>query len=223
MNCWQGFVETESIEEAENMILKADGNQFSNYKIHLQYSKRSELIFKGEKFSEKYTEMQKSIVHTYDKPTNRVILIKHNIGDLTPNMLFNLFELYGTVWKIKLFSQKKFSLIEFVEGEQAYMAVLHLNNLTIWGNKMLISIAKNQYIPPSRNINKLNCQFANYEDSKEHRYIYYKSKYPYQVAISFNIKYLYSCPREHYLLLGFPRTLRRLNCANILILIIQSS
>jgi len=61
----------------------------------------------------------------------------------TPDTLFTLFGVYGDVLRVKiLFNKRDTAMIQFASAEQAQLAQLHLNHLTLHGKQLMITISK---------------------------------------------------------------------------------
>jgi RNA recognition motif-containing protein len=99
------------------------------------------------------------------------VIFLHNMSEtLTPDMLFNLFSLYGNVQKVKIFYKKRdMGLVQFEDHEQAVMAKNNLHNLPLLGRTLLVSISRNSFINmPSSERKASFCR--DYADSRFHRY-----------------------------------------------------
>ena len=99
------------------------------------------------------------------------VIFLHNMSEaVTPDMLFNLFSLYGNVQKVKIFYKKRdMGLVQFEDHEQALLAKNNLHNLPFLGRTLLVSISRNSFINmPSSERKASFCR--DYSDSRFHRY-----------------------------------------------------
>jgi RNA recognition motif-containing protein len=95
----------------------------------------------------------------------------HNMSEeATPEMLFNLFSLYGNVMKVKIFFKKRdMALVQYEDHQQAVMAKNNLHNLPFLGKPLLVSISRNSFINmPSSEKKAALCK--DYTNSAFHRY-----------------------------------------------------
>jgi RNA recognition motif-containing protein len=100
---------------------------------------------------------------------NSNVLFLHNMSDhVTPEMLFNLFSLYGNVMRVKVFFKRRdMALVQYEDHTQAETAKHHLHNLPLYGRTMLVSISRNSFIDtPGRKA----ALCRDYTDSPFHRY-----------------------------------------------------
>mmetsp|Transcript_19775 Transcript_19775/g.36431 ORF Transcript_19775/g.36431 Transcript_19775/m.36431 type:complete len:411 (+) Transcript_19775:10091-11323(+) len=154
---YQVLVTFESVEAAEGAKKALDGQHI--YRgcniIEAEFSPLKQLL------SEKKPEVNEE---DYSN-----VLFLHNMSEhVTPEMLFNLFSLYGNVMRVKVFFKRRdMALVQYEDHTQAETAKHHLHNLPFYGRTMLVSISRNSFInTPGRKA----ALCRDYTDSPFHRY-----------------------------------------------------
>lgn len=81
-------------------------------------------------------------------PGNAVLLISNlNPERVTPQCLFILFGVYGDVHRVKiLFNKKENALVQMADGNQAQLAMSHLNGQRLHGKPLRITMSKHQTV-----------------------------------------------------------------------------
>ncbi|XP_056149935.1 polypyrimidine tract-binding protein 2-like isoform X1 [Lampris incognitus] len=77
------------------------------------------------------------------------VLLASNLNDemVTPQSLFNLFGVYGDVQRVKiLYNKKDSALIQLSDGNQAQLAMSHLNGQKVFGKVMRVTLSKHQTV-----------------------------------------------------------------------------
>ncbi|XP_054870389.1 polypyrimidine tract-binding protein 2-like [Amphiprion ocellaris] len=66
---------------------------------------------------------------------------------VTPQSLFTLFGVYGDVQRVKiLYNKKDSALIQLSDGNQAQLAMSHLNGQKVFGKVMRVTLSKHQTV-----------------------------------------------------------------------------
>jgi len=105
------------------------------------------------------------------KDQSKTLLVRNISNEVGCNELFKLFGMYGNVMKIKIFyNDREKALVEYQEASQAEIAKAHLNNCPLRGTNIHVSISKNSIIFPTHPVKGDKKFFADYAQSKEHRY-----------------------------------------------------
>jgi len=106
-----------------------------------------------------------------DNKSHNTILIKNLPKGLVCGDLFRLCGMFGNVMRVKIFySNPENALVEFQDNQQAMVAKTHLNNCSLRGNNVFITVSKNPIIFNVPTIPEGNKFLGDYRDSKEHRY-----------------------------------------------------
>ncbi|XP_075681469.1 polypyrimidine tract-binding protein 1 isoform X1 [Rhinoderma darwinii] len=81
-------------------------------------------------------------------PGNSVLLVSNLSPErVTPQCLFILFGVYGDVHRVKiLFNKKENALIQMADGNQAQLAMSHLNGQRLHGKPLRITLSKHQTV-----------------------------------------------------------------------------
>ncbi|XP_069818488.1 polypyrimidine tract-binding protein 1 isoform X4 [Dendropsophus ebraccatus] len=81
-------------------------------------------------------------------PGNSVLLISNLSPErVTPQCLFILFGVYGDVHRVKiLFNKKENALVQMADGNQAQLAMSHLNGQRLHGKPLRITLSKHQTV-----------------------------------------------------------------------------
>ncbi|CAL8314497.1 polypyrimidine tract-binding protein 2 [Gadus morhua] len=77
------------------------------------------------------------------------VLLASNLNDemVTPQSLFTLFGVYGDVQRVKiLFNKKDSALIQLSDGNQAQLAMSHLNGQKVFSKVMRVTLSKHQTV-----------------------------------------------------------------------------
>jgi len=107
----------------------------------------------------------------HNNKNHNTILIKNLPRGLNCGDLFRLCGMFGNVMRVKIFySNPENALIEFQDNTQAMVAKTHLNNCSIRGNNVFITVSKNPIIFNVPTIPEGNKFLGDYRESKEHRY-----------------------------------------------------
>jgi len=73
-----------------------------------------------------------------------VVLVNKIPERITPDMLFNLFGVYGDVVRVKiLFNKRDTAMVQFSNPQQAQSAIRSLNNCPLYGKQIVVSASKN--------------------------------------------------------------------------------
>lgn len=73
------------------------------------------------------------------------ILLVSNLNEekVTPDALFTLFGVYGDVIRVKImFNKKDNALVQYVDPNQARVAMMYLDKVTLWGKKLKVTLSK---------------------------------------------------------------------------------
>ncbi|XP_066517741.1 polypyrimidine tract-binding protein 2b [Hoplias malabaricus] len=77
------------------------------------------------------------------------VLLASNLNDemVTPKSLFTLFGVYGDVQRVKiLYNKKDSALIQMADGNQAQLAMSHLNGQKMYGKIIRVTLSKHQTV-----------------------------------------------------------------------------
>ncbi|XP_034744122.1 polypyrimidine tract-binding protein 2-like isoform X2 [Etheostoma cragini] len=77
------------------------------------------------------------------------VLLASNLNEemVTPQSLFTLFGVYGDVQRVKiLYNKKDSALIQLSDGNQAQLAMSHLNGQKVFGKVMRVTLSKHQTV-----------------------------------------------------------------------------
>ena len=99
------------------------------------------------------------------------VVFLHAMGEgAMPEMLFNLFSIYGNVVKVKIFFKRRdMGLVQFEDHQQAVNAKTNLDNIPFLGSNLLVSISRNSFINmPASEKKAAFCR--DYANSPFHRY-----------------------------------------------------
>lgn len=140
---YQCVVEMETLESATAARAALDGQHIYSgcNLIKAEYSPMTLLVQDKQEL-----EDEKSSSVNEEETSNVVFL--HNMAErVTPDMLFNLFSLYGNVLRVKIFFKRRdMGLVQYEDHQQAMMAINNLNNLPFMGQTLLVSISRNSFI-----------------------------------------------------------------------------
>ncbi|XP_043941639.1 polypyrimidine tract-binding protein 2 isoform X2 [Protopterus annectens] len=78
-----------------------------------------------------------------------IVLLVSNLNDemVTPQSLFTLFGVYGDVQRVKiLYNKKDSALIQMADGNQAQLAMSHLNGQKMYGKIIRVTLSKHQAV-----------------------------------------------------------------------------
>lgn len=103
-----------------------------------------------------------------------VVLVNNIPETFTCDMLFTLFSLYGNVLRVKiLYNKRDTALIQYQHAQSAYLATVHLNNLSLYGKQLHVSSSKHHELSLSRDNSNpaADSQLAHdYSNSSLHRF-----------------------------------------------------
>jgi len=77
------------------------------------------------------------------------VLLVSNLNEdkVTPDGLFTLFGVYGDVIRVKImFNKKDNALVQFSDGNQANVAMTHLDKLKCWGKQIKVAPSKHAVV-----------------------------------------------------------------------------
>nr|XP_033811944.1 polypyrimidine tract-binding protein 1 isoform X1 [Geotrypetes seraphini] len=105
-------------------------------------------------------------------PGNCVLLVSSlNPERVTPHCLFILFGVYGDVQRVKiLFNKKENALIQMSDGNQAQLAMSHLNGQRLYGKPIRIALSKHQTVQLPREGQEDQGLTKDYSNSPLHRF-----------------------------------------------------
>ncbi|XP_053558808.1 polypyrimidine tract-binding protein 1 isoform X1 [Bombina bombina] len=105
-------------------------------------------------------------------PGNSVLLVSNlNPERVTPQCLFILFGVYGDVHRVKiLFNKKENALIQMADGNQAQLAMSHLNGQRLHGKPLRITVSKHQTVQLPREGQEDQGLTKDYGSSPLHRF-----------------------------------------------------
>ena len=158
---YQVVLEMESIEQATTAKNGLDGQHIysGSNAIKAEFSPKPTIVSEKPKIEEINEEDVSNVVflHNMDQRT-------------TPDMVFNLFSLYGNVLRVKIFFKKRdMGLVQFEDHQQAVTAKNNLHNIPLLGQNLLVSISRNSFINmPSSEKKAALCK--DYANSPFHRY-----------------------------------------------------
>ncbi|XP_043909702.1 polypyrimidine tract-binding protein 1 isoform X2 [Protopterus annectens] len=90
---------------------------------------------------------------------------------VTPQSLFILFGVYGDVQRVKiLFNKKENALIQMTDGNQAQLAMSHLNSQRLYGKPLRIAVSKHQAVQLPREGQEDQGLTKDYSNSPLHRF-----------------------------------------------------
>ncbi|KFP05032.1 Polypyrimidine tract-binding protein 1, partial [Calypte anna] len=103
---------------------------------------------------------------------NPVLLVSNlNSEVITPQCLFILFGVYGDVQRVKiLFKKKENALVQMTDGNQAQLAMSHLNGQKLLGKPIRITLSKHQTVQLPRDGQEDNGLTKDYGNSPLHRF-----------------------------------------------------
>lgn len=158
---YQTIVECENLEKAVAARTALDGQHIysSCNLIRADYSPMP-LIVQEKQLSQE----------TNEEDSSNVCFLHNMAESATPDMIFNLFSLYGNVLKVKIFFKRRdMGLVQYEDHQQAVTAKNNLHNVPFLGRQMLVSISRNSFINmPSSEKKASLCK--DYSDSNFHRY-----------------------------------------------------
>uniref|UniRef100_A0A2K5FA50 Polypyrimidine tract-binding protein 1 n=1 Tax=Aotus nancymaae TaxID=37293 RepID=A0A2K5FA50_AOTNA len=95
----------------------------------------------------------------------------HLPGRVTPQSLFILFGVYGDVQRVKiLFNKKENALVQMADGNQAQLAMSHLNGHKLHGKPIRITLSKHQNVQLPREGQEDQGLTKDYGNSPLHRF-----------------------------------------------------
>uniref|UniRef100_F6YXS8 Polypyrimidine tract-binding protein 1 n=1 Tax=Xenopus tropicalis TaxID=8364 RepID=F6YXS8_XENTR len=105
-------------------------------------------------------------------PGNSVLLVSNlNPERVTPQCLFILFGVYGDVHRVKiLFNKKENALVQMADGNQAQLAMSHLNGQRLHGKPLRITVSKHQTVQLPREGQEDQGLTKDYSTSPLHRF-----------------------------------------------------
>lgn len=130
-------------------------------------------IYDGSNFIQTGFSPMPQLAHAHPEQareeTSKVVFL-HNLGEgATPDLLFNLFSLYGNVMSIKIFQKRSdMALVEYEDSKQALTAKNYLGNLPFLRKLLLVSISRNTFI--SVPTNPRAEYYKDFSKSSFHRY-----------------------------------------------------
>ncbi|KFO91863.1 Polypyrimidine tract-binding protein 1, partial [Buceros rhinoceros silvestris] len=103
---------------------------------------------------------------------NCVLLVSNlNPEVITPQCLFILFGVYGDVQRVKiLFKKKENALVQMTDGNQAQLAMSHLNGQKLLGKPIRITLSKHQTVQLPREQQEDHGLTKDYGNSPLHRF-----------------------------------------------------
>uniref|UniRef100_A0A8C9IR09 Polypyrimidine tract-binding protein 1 n=1 Tax=Piliocolobus tephrosceles TaxID=591936 RepID=A0A8C9IR09_9PRIM len=103
---------------------------------------------------------------------NSVLLVSNlNPERVTPQSLFILFGVYGDVQRVKiLFNKKENALVQMADGNQAQLAMSHLNGHKLHGKPIRITLSKHQNVQLPREGQEDQGLTKDYGNSPLHRF-----------------------------------------------------
>ncbi|KFQ49956.1 Polypyrimidine tract-binding protein 1, partial [Nestor notabilis] len=103
---------------------------------------------------------------------NCVLLVSSlNPEVITPQCLFILFGVYGDVQRVKiLFKKKENALVQMTDGNQAQLAMSHLNGQKLYGKPIRITLSKHQTVQLPREGQETHGLTKDYGNSPLHRF-----------------------------------------------------
>jgi len=102
-----------------------------------------------------------------------VVLVNKLPERISPDMLFNLFGVYGDVVRVKiLFNKRDTAMVQYTNSQQAQTAVRSLNNAPLYGKQIVVSASKNFDIKmPTGEVDQATVDLTkDYSGSPLHRY-----------------------------------------------------
>ncbi|KAM6235951.1 polypyrimidine tract-binding protein 1 isoform 2-T2 [Porphyrio hochstetteri] len=103
---------------------------------------------------------------------NAVLLVSNlNVERATPQCLFILFGVYGDVQRVKiLFNKKDNALVQMADGNQAQLAMSHLNGQKLHGKPVRITLSKHHTVQLPRDGQEDHGLTKDYGNSPLHRF-----------------------------------------------------
>ncbi|PKU38419.1 polypyrimidine tract-binding protein 1 isoform x1 [Limosa lapponica baueri] len=103
---------------------------------------------------------------------NSVLLISNLIPErVTPQCLFILFGVYGDVQRVKiLFNKRENALVQMADGNQAQLAMSHLNGQKLYGKPVRITLSKHHMVQLPRENQEDHGLTKDYGNSPLHRF-----------------------------------------------------
>lgn len=158
---YQILVEMESADQATSVRNGLDGQQIysGSNTIKAEFSPIPFLV------SEKPT-----VEEVNEEDVSNVVFLHNMDPNTTPDMVFNLFSLYGNVLRVKIFFKRRdMGLVQYEDHQQAVSAKNNLHNIPLLGQNLLVSISRNSFINmPSNEKKAALCK--DYTNSPFHRY-----------------------------------------------------
>jgi hnRNP-L/PTB/hephaestus splicing factor len=104
-----------------------------------------------------------------------VLLVNNIPPKITPNDLFTLFGVYGDVMRVKILYKKlDTALLQFASPQQAQLALLHLNRLSLLGKDLAIAVSKHNEVSlpkeGSAEYSQASSLTRDFTHSKTHRF-----------------------------------------------------
>ncbi|XP_066460744.1 polypyrimidine tract-binding protein 1 isoform X2 [Eleutherodactylus coqui] len=105
-------------------------------------------------------------------PGNSVLLVSNLSPErVTPQCLFILFGVYGDVHRVKiLFNKKENALVQMADGNQAQLAMSHLNGQRLHGKPLRITLSKHQTVQLPKEGQEDQGLTKDYTNSPLHRF-----------------------------------------------------
>ncbi|CAJ0959575.1 unnamed protein product [Ranitomeya imitator] len=105
-------------------------------------------------------------------PGNSVLLVSNLSPErVTPQCLFILFGVYGDVHRVKiLFNKKENALVQMADGNQAQLAMSHLNGQRLHGKPLRITLSKHQSVQLPKEGQEDQGLTKDYTNSPLHRF-----------------------------------------------------
>ncbi|NXI38000.1 PTBP1 protein, partial [Galbula dea] len=103
---------------------------------------------------------------------NSVLLVSNLSAErVTPQCLFILFGVYGDVQRVKiLFNKRDNALVQMADGNQAQLAMSHLNSQKLHGKPIRITLSKHQTVQLPREAQEEHGLTKDYGNSPLHRF-----------------------------------------------------
>ncbi|XP_077418413.1 polypyrimidine tract-binding protein 1-like isoform X4 [Vanacampus margaritifer] len=103
---------------------------------------------------------------------HNVLLVSNlNPESVTPHCLFILFGVYGDVMRVKiLFNKKENALIQMADGNQAQLAISHLNGQRLLGRAIRVTVSKHTTVQLPREGQEDQGLTKDYSNSPLHRF-----------------------------------------------------
>jgi len=127
--------------------------------------------FGGNNFMSNNMNMMNNMSMHSNQSSPVLLVTGLNEQEVTPDLLFTLFGVYGDVQRVKiLFNKKDQALIQFNDGMQAQTALQYLDKIKAWGKQLKIYTSKNNTVSMPKDSHYGSDLTKDYSTSTLHRF-----------------------------------------------------